>query len=89
MYQHHSSDIYTVHLSVDETKMIEISVKFSCTAKLEPLKARIWCAIRNERSSCDLLGIKARTVDLVYISCDDIKRETAPIGSGTYQNASF
>ena len=83
LYHHHSSDICTVHLSVNETKTIEVSVKFSCTAKLDPSKVRIWCAIRNERSSCDLFGIEARSAMSAYVSCDDIDLGKR-LGSGTY-----
>ena len=68
--------------------MIVVSVKFSCTAKLDPLKARIYCAIRNERVSCDLLGIKARSTLSPYISCDDIDLEKR-LGSGTYLDFIF
>ena len=82
-YRHHSSDICTVRLSVNETKKIEVSVKFSCTVKLEASKARILCAIRNEKSSCDLVGIEARSAMSAYVSCDDIKFEES-LGSGTY-----
>ena len=88
MYQHHSSDICTVRLSVNEPKTVEISVKFSYTAKLEPSKARIWCAIRNERVSCDLLGIKARSTLSPYISCDDIDLGKR-LGGGTYLHFSL
>ena len=88
LYCHHSSDVCTVHLSVNETKTIEVSAKFSCTAKLDPSKARIWCAIRNERSSCNLLGIKARSTRSPYISCDDIDLEKH-LGSGAYLHFSL
>ena len=88
MYRHHSSDIFTVRLSVNETKTIEVSVKFSCTAKLEPSKARIYCAIRNERSSCDLLGIKARSAMSPYVSCDDVELKER-LGGGTYLHFSL
>ena len=88
LYRHYSSDICTVHLSVNETKTIEVSAKFSCTAKLDPLKARIYCAIRNERVSCDLLGIKARSTLSPYISCDDIELEKR-LGGGTYLHFSL
>ena len=63
--------------------MIEVSVKFSCTANLDPLKARIYCAIRNERVSCDLLGIKARSTLSPYVSCDDIDLGKR-LGGGAY-----
>ena len=88
LYRHHSSDIYTVHLSVNEAQMIVVSVKFSCTAKLDQSKARIWCSIRNERSPCDLLGIKARSAMSPYVSCDDITIEKE-LGNGTYSHYIF
>ena len=88
LYRHHSSDICTVHLSVNEAKKIEVSVKFSCTAKLEPSRARVYCAIRNERVSCDLLGIKARSTLSPYISCDDIDLGKR-LGGGTYLHFSL
>ena len=88
LVRHHSSDIYTVRLSVNEAKKIEVSVKFSCTAKLDPSKARIWCAIRNERSSCDLLGIEARSAMSAYVSCDDIDLGKR-LGGGAYLDFSL
>ena len=72
---------------MNETKKIEVSVKFSCTAKLDPSKARI-CAVINERSSCDLLGIEARSAMSPYISCDDIELEKR-LGNGTYLHFFF
>ena len=88
LYRHHSSDICTVRLSVNKTKTTEVSVKFSCTAKLEPSKARIYCVIRSERVSCDLLGIKARSAMSPYISCDDLTIEKE-LGSGAYLDFSL
>ena len=77
-------DNHTVKLSAKETKTIEVSVTFACTAKLNPSKARICCAIRNESSYCDLLGIEAMTEMSPYISCDDLKLELKPLGRGGY-----
>ena len=74
----------TVKLSANETKTIEVSVMFACTAKLEPSKAKICCAITNESSFCSLLGIEAITEMSPFISCDDIKLEAKPLGSGRY-----
>ena len=88
LYRHHSSDICTVYLSVNETKMIDVSVKFSCTAKLDPSKARICCVIRNERVSCDLLSIEARSTLCPYVSCDDIELKER-LGGGTYLDFSL
>ena len=88
-FLYHSSsllffDNHPVKLAAKETKTIEVSVTFVCTANLEPSKARICCAIRNESSCCDLSGIEARTEMSPYISCDDIKLKSKPLGSGRY-----
>ena len=81
---HFCSDNHTVKLSANEMKTIEVSVMFACTAKLQPSKARIYCAVRNERSYCALLGIEASSEDSLYISRDDLKLEKKPLGNGTY-----
>ena len=85
LLHHFFSDNHTVKLSANEMKTIEVSVMFACTAKLQPSKARIWCAIRNERSSCNLLGIEARSEMSPYISCDDLKLEEER-GGGAYRH---
>ena len=74
---------YAVKLAVGETKVITVSVKFVCTANLESSKARIWCAVKNENCSCDLLGIDATSELSSYISCDDISLSER-LGGGTY-----
>ena len=73
----------TVKIDADETQTIEVSIRFACTAKLTPSKARICGGIANEWCFCDLLGIEATSELPPYISCDDIKRRRE-IGSGTY-----
>ena len=80
-------DNHTVKLAANETKKIEVSVTFACTAKLKPSKAKICCAIKNESSYCDLLGIEAMSEMSPCISCDDLNLEEE-LGGGRYYHSS-
>lgn len=70
-------------LGPNETKKVVIEITFECCAMLDPLRAKICCAIVEKSIWNPICGIQAQTELSPLLSVDDIAI-SKEIGRGSY-----